>query len=100
MKMWENFTCFDSADKESTDGAEAFFDASFQFTNSKGWSGCGFEKLNSMARGSDGYSTPKEIRDAGHANNPNSFTFRYQDKVYKALNPNDMGDTYYETLED
>ncbi len=98
--LWENFTCFDSASKESTDGALAFFDASFEYAKSKGWSGSGFEKLNSMARGYDGYSTPKEIRDKGHAGSPNATAFRYQAKVYRSLNPNDMGDTYYEILED
>ena len=97
--LWENFTCFDSADKESTDGALAFFDASFEYTRSKGWSGCGFEKLNAMARGYDGYETPREIRDAGHRNSPWPDVFRFQDKVYKAVNPNDMGDTYYERLD-
>ena len=98
--LWENFTCFDSSDRDSTDGALAFFDASFEYTKSKGWSGCGFEKLNAMARGYDGYETPKEIRDAGHRNSPWPDVFRFQNKVYKALNPNDLGDVYYERLED
>ncbi len=98
--LWENFTCFDSADKESTEGALEFFDASFNFTKSKGWSGCGFEKLNSMARGYDGYSTPKDIRDKGHAGSPFASAFRYQAKVYRSVNPHDMGDSYYEILED
>lgn len=98
--LWENFTCFDSSDKESTDGTLAFFDASFAYTNEKGWSGCGFEKLNSLARGYDGYETPKEIRDAGHAHAPQPAVFRYQNKVYQAVNPLDLGDTYYERLDD
>jgi FAD/FMN-containing dehydrogenase len=98
--LWENFTCFDSADRESTEGALAFFDASFEYTKSKGWSGCGFEKLNALARGYDGYETPRETRDAGHRNSPISDVFRFQAKVYSAVNPNDMGDSYYERLED
>jgi len=52
-----------------------------------------------MARGYDGYATPKEIRDKGHAGSPFAPAFRYQAKVYRAINPNDMGDTYYEILE-
>lgn len=96
--LWENFTCFDSASKESTDGCLAFFDATTEYTNSKGWSGCSFEKLNSNARGYDGYSTTKEHRANAYAKHPFGPTFKYQAKVYKALNPNDMGDTYYERV--
>lgn len=96
--LWENFTCFDSASKESTDGALAFFDASFEYTKSKGWSGCGFEKLNSNARGYDGYSTTKEHRTKAYANHPFAPTFKYQAAIYKSVNPNDMGDTYYERV--
>lgn len=98
--LWENFTCYDSADKDSVDGTLAFFDASFKYTNDKKWSGCGFERLNSMARGYDGYTTPREVRDSGHKNAPQPDVFRFQAKVYRALNPNDMGDSYYEILED
>ncbi len=96
--LWENFTCFDSADKASTDGALEFFDASFEYTSSKGWSGCGFEKLNSNARGYDGYSTTEEHRKNAYSKHPFAPAFRYQSKVYAALNPEDLGDTYYERM--
>ena len=98
--LWENFTCFDSHDKKSTEGTLAFFDAVTEFTKKKGWPGCGMEKWNSQCRGYDGYETPKKERDAFHLGAPQPDVFRYQAKVYRAMNPNDMGDTYYETLED
>jgi FAD/FMN-containing dehydrogenase len=98
--LWENFTCFDSHDKKSTDGTLEFFDAVTEFTSKKGWGGCGMEKWNSQCRGYDGYETPKEERDRYHRNAPQPDVFRYQAKVYRAINPNDLGDTYYETLED
>jgi hypothetical protein len=58
------------------------------------------EKWNSQARGPDGKTTPKEERDRMHLAAPQPSVFRYQQKIKEAFNPNDLGDAYYETLED
>ena len=58
------------------------------------------EAWNSVARASDGYATPKEHRDAMHRGAPQPDVFRYQARIREALNPNDLGDDYYETLVD
>lgn len=97
--LWENFTCFDPYDKESVDGTLEFFDAATEFGLERGW-GVGMEKWNSQNRGPDGKTTPKVERDQIHLNSPQPSVFRYQGMVRKAFNPNDLGDAYYETLED
>ena len=97
--LWENFTCFDPHDKESVEGTLEFFDAATVFGLENGW-GVGMEKWNSQCRGADGRSTPKEERDRMHLSAPQPSVFRFQHKVRQAFNPNDLGDAYYETLED
>jgi glycolate oxidase len=97
--LWENFTCFDPHNKESTDGTLEFFDACTALGLRKGW-GVGMEKWNSVARGPDGRTTPKEERDRMHRTAPQPSVFRYQHRVREAFNPNDLGDAYYETLGD
>jgi hypothetical protein len=97
--LWENFTCFDPHDRESVDGTLEFFDACTKFGLEKGW-GVGMEKWNAHARGSDGRTTPRTERDRIHLSAPQPSAFRYQHKIREALNPNNLGDAYYETLED
>jgi hypothetical protein len=97
--LWENFTCFDPHDRFSTQGTLEFFDAATEYGIKRGW-GVGMEKWNSVARSSDGKTTPKEERDKMHLAAPQPNVFRYQHKVRKALNPNNLGDEYFETLED
>ena len=97
--LWENFTCFDPHDQFSTEGTLEFFDAATELGLKRGW-GVGMEKWNSVARGPDGKTTPKEERDRMHMANPQPNAFRYQYKVREALNPNHLGDEYFETLED
>jgi hypothetical protein len=97
--LWENFTCFDPYDRESVDGTREFFDACTRLGLEKGW-GVGMEKWNAQARGPDGRTTPKEERDRIHLASPQPSAFRYQHKIREALNPNDLGDAYYETFED
>lgn len=97
--LWENFTCFDPHDRFSTEGTLEFFDAATVYGVKRGW-GVGMEKWNSVARGSDGKTTPKEERDKMHLAAPQPNVFRYQHKVREALNPNELGDAYFETLED
>jgi len=97
--MWENFTHFDPADKASTEGTLEFFDAATDYGIKMGW-GPGMEKMNAYARGADGRTTPREIRDQilGAAAQPEAF--RYQRKFKETFNPNDLGDGYYRTLDD
>ena len=64
----------------------------------KGW-GVGMEKWNAQCRGADGRTTPKEERDRMHLSAPQPSVFRYQHKVREALNPNELGDEYFETLD-
>ena len=97
--LWENFTCFDPSDKFSTEGTLEFFDAATEYGVKRGW-GVGMEKWNGAARGPDGKTTPKEERDKMHLAAPQPDVFRYQHKVREALNPNHLGDEYFETLED
>ena len=97
--LWENFTCFDSHDRESTEGTLAFFQAASAYGVERGW-GVGMEAWNSVARASDGYATPEAQRDAMHLGAPQPDVFRYQARLREALNPNDLGDAYYETLVD
>ena len=58
------------------------------------------ENMNGAARGEDGHTTPKEVRDAMHLSAPQPDVFRYQARIRRAFNPNDLGDQYYETLDD
>ena len=97
--LWENFTCFDPYDRSSVEGTLEFFDACTKLGLERGW-GVGMEKWNSVARGPDGRTTPKEERDRIHRAAPQPSVFRYQHKIRQAFNPNDLGDAYYETLED
>jgi hypothetical protein len=97
--LWENFTCFDPYDRTSVEGTREFFDACTQYGLEKGW-GVGMEKWNDQARGPDGRTSPKEIRDKIHLSHPQPSIFRYQHRIRETFNPNDLGDAYYETLED
>ncbi len=97
--LWENFTCFDPHDRFSTEGTLAFFQAASAYGIERGW-GVGMEAWNAVARGSDGRTTSPEERDRIHQASPQPAVFRYQDRIRRAFNPNDLGDAYYETLAD
>jgi hypothetical protein len=96
--MWENFTHFDPHDKFSSEGTLEFFNATSEYGKSLGL-GPGLEKMTDYARWTDGRSTPGEIRDKllGGAAQPQAS--RYQGKVKDIFDPNDIGDSYYKTLE-
>ena len=96
--LWENFTCFDPHDRGSVEGTLELFDAATRLGLERGW-GVGMEKWNAQCRGADGRTTPKDERDRVHLSAPQPSVFRYQHKVREALNPNDLGDAYYETLD-
>jgi glycolate oxidase len=97
--LWENFTCFDPHDRFSTEGTLEFFRAASEYGKARKW-GPPMENMNGAARGEDGYTTPREVRDAMHLASPQPEVFRYQSKIRRAFNPNDLGDQYYETLDD
>ena len=94
--VWENFAHFDPYNKESTEGTLAFFNATSAYGVKRGW-GPGMEKQNDSARWTDGKTTPKEIRDK--LLSAQASPMRYQHKIKQAFDPNDLGDTYYRTLE-
>ncbi len=97
--LWENFTCFDPHDRESVEGTYKFFSACTEYGIKRGW-GVGMENWNAAAVGPDGRTPPKEVRDKIHLSAPQPSIYRYQYKIRKAFNPNNLGDAYYETLED
>jgi len=96
--VWENFTCFDPYDKESTDGTWDFFEATSAHGVKRGW-GSGMERTNAVARGLDGKNTPREVREKMMAASKQPSTFRYQRKIREAFDPNVLGDAYYQTLD-
>jgi len=95
--VWENFAHFDPHDKASTEGTLEFFNASSAYGVKRGW-GPGMEKQNDSARWTDGKTTPKEIRNKLLSGGQSS-VFRYQRRIKETFDPNDLGDTYYRTLE-
>jgi glycolate oxidase len=95
---WENFTCFDPHDKESTEGTWKFFEASSAYGVKRGW-GRGMERAQAVARGGDGRATPKEERKRIFFSSPQPSAFHYQWKVKQAFDPNNLGDEYYQTLD-
>jgi glycolate oxidase len=99
MTLWENFTHFDPHDKASTEGTLEFFDAATKYGMEMGW-GPGMEKMNVYARGADGKTTPKEVRDRIFLSSAQPAVFRYQRKIKETFNPNDLGDAYYRTLDE
>jgi hypothetical protein len=95
--VWENFTCWDSFNKESTDGAFNFFEATSSYGKSHGW-GSGMERGNAVCRGNDGLETTKEVRENMMNNGPQPITFKYIKKFQEAFDPNDLGDAYYQKV--
>jgi hypothetical protein len=93
---WENFTNFDPASKESSEGTRAFFDATYEHGLKMGF-GAGMEKENAMMRGPDGFSLTQEEQDRMVSGA--GLRYNYQWKIREALNPNHLGDTYYVTLQ-
>jgi FAD binding domain len=96
--MWENFTCWDPHQKSSVEGAFEFFEASSSYGVSRGW-GAGMERGNALCRGANGKEFPKSKREEILSKSPVAKVLRYQQKVKEALNPNDLGDAHYMTLE-
>jgi hypothetical protein len=98
MSGLENFVHFDPYSKESTEGAFDYFEAAMKLGQEMKIGG-GIESTNVLCRGSDGKEYPKEKRDKALSSNRQSCTFIYAQKIREAINPNDLGDAYYLTLE-
>ncbi|MFZ0448517.1 MAG: FAD-binding oxidoreductase [Desulfatiglandaceae bacterium] len=97
--MWENFAHFDPHDKESSEGTFDFFEACSRFAREKGIPP-GMERWNAPSRGADGIETPTEDRENMLSATPQPSVFHYQRKIKEALDPNNLGDAYYMTLEE
>ena len=57
------------------------------------------ERSNAVCRGSDGWALPKEMREKMLSASPQPGVFNYQWQIRQIFDPNDLGDTYYKTLE-
>ena len=97
--MWENFVHWDPHDKESVEGSFELFEATFKFGLERKM-GPGMERTNAVSRGPDGKATQKEERERILSTAPQPAVFRYQRKIREAFDPNDLGDSYYLTLEE
>jgi len=98
LTMWENFTHFDPADKESTEGTYEFFDATHQYGVEHGL-GFSLERSMSFARGADGMATSYEEKERWLTGANQSFLFQYQRQIKELLDKNDLGDNNYRWLE-
>ena len=97
--MWENFAHFDPYDRESTEGTFEFFEACSRFAREKGLPP-GMERWNAPSRGADGRETTPAEREEMLRGSPQPAVFHYQRKIKEALDPNNLGDAYYVTLEE
>ncbi len=98
--MWENFTHFDPHDQQSTEGTYDYFEAcSYQFAAERGLPP-GMERKQAVSTGADGKQTPKEERQRALLASPQPEVYRYQNKIKEILDPNNLGDGYYLTLDE
>ena len=94
---WEFFTCFDSHDKESVDGARAFHEATKKFSIESGMGPCMGAQCGD-ARDPEGYAVAQEVQEEALVRSAQPHVFQYQWKIREAFNPNHLGDKYYRTL--
>lgn len=94
----ENFVHFDPYDKFSVEGTFDFFEASSKF-NAENKLQADRSRMNAPARGPDGKAKPKEIIEKGFASSRQPAIFRYQGKIKAAIDPNNLGDTHYFTID-
>jgi hypothetical protein len=94
MIAFDNFFYFDPHDKESTNGAFDYCDAQAKYV-AEHKLGPEFSRTNALSRGADGKQVPQEVRNKSLGASPAANAFRYQSKIKKMLDPNDLGDGYY-----
>jgi hypothetical protein len=95
---WEFFTHFDAYDKSSVTGTADFFNASQEWTTSKGL-GVDMSKWNESARRSDGYYFSQEEQNLMFSKLPQPLIAAYQYQVRETFNPNNLCGSYYRTLD-
>jgi hypothetical protein len=94
---WENFTHYDSHDKDSVQGTYDFFEASMKYGMANGLGA--MERMYSMSRRDDGYARTKEEQKQMLSRMSQPLAFEYQWKIREVLDPNHLGDAYYMTIE-
>jgi hypothetical protein len=94
---WENFTHFDSHDAKSVADTHEYFENSSKFGMEHGLGA--MERMYSISRRDDGYARTKEEQEEKLAASTQPLAFEYQWKIRESLNPNQLGDAYYMTLE-
>ncbi|MBN1189090.1 MAG: FAD-binding oxidoreductase [Dehalococcoidales bacterium] len=94
---WENFTHFDSHDRESVESTHEYFEQSSKFGREKGLGA--MERMYSISRHDNGYGLTKEEQESKLAGFPQPLVYEYQWKIRNLLDPNLLGDPYYVTLE-
>lgn len=94
---WENFTHYDSGDRDSTQGTYDFFKATSKYGMEKGLGA--MEAMYAISRGDDGYARPKAEQEKMLSAMPQHLAYEYQWKIREVLDPNHLGDAYYMTLE-
>ncbi len=96
---WENFTSFDPHDKSSTEGTYELFEASYKYTLEINLTP-GMERRFAACRGADGKTPPETFRREMFLNSAQPAVYRYQKKIKEAIDPNNLGDGYYLTLDE
>jgi glycolate oxidase len=94
---WEFFVNFDAHDKPSIVGTKEFIDETQKWMFEKKL-GVDMGRWNANARREDGYNYTQAEQDAMFSKLPQPLTAIYQYKVREAFNPNDLGGSYYRTL--
>jgi hypothetical protein len=99
ITAFDNFVYFDPFDRESTEGAFELYEASAKMMR-ENRRGPEFGRVNALARGADGKSLPKEVREKALSAAPHATGLRYMGKFKQTFDPNDIGDTYYLYLDE
>jgi glycolate oxidase len=94
---WENFVHFDSHDAESVKGTYEYFEASSKFGRENGLGT--MERMYVMSRRDNGYARTKEEQEKMLSSSVQPLAYEYQWKIRNILDPNNLGDAYYMTLE-
>jgi len=94
---WENFTHFDSHDKESVEVTHEYFELSSEYGRKTGLGA--MERMYAISRHDNGYGLSKEEQEAKLAGSPQPLPYEYQWMIREFLDPNHLGDAYYVTME-
>ena len=81
-------------DKESTNGAFDYCEAQAKYVAEHKLEAQNFLELMLFQEGLTGKQVPQEVRNKSLGASPAANAFRYQSKIKKMLDPNDLGDGY------